>query len=239
MLVSLNVLLPEKGRRNGQGELPVLYLLHGLSDDHTAWVRRTNIDRYAQEAGIAVVMPEVPCRYYTDMRYSMRYSRPYFAYITQELPELCRQLFRISDKREDVMIAGVSTGGYGALKMAVSFPERFCAAASFSGAVERSAQAALMEPAYTVVLEGEDRPENDLFALTAVLAAVEKQDKPQLFLTCGLSDPLYLENLHYRAHLDRLQYPYTYAEWAGGHDWEFWDASLRKAIDWRRNQLVS
>ena len=56
MDTAVTVSLPQKME---EAERPVLYLLHGLGDDHTAWVRRSNIDRYANREGIAVIMPEV------------------------------------------------------------------------------------------------------------------------------------------------------------------------------------
>lgn len=227
MMTSLHVLLPENSsRRNETGEVPVLYLLHGLSDNHSAWLRRTGVDLYAEEAGIAVVIPEVQRSFYTDMRHGL----PYFTYIAKELPDICRRLFRISDKREDMMIAGLSMGGYGALKTAMTFPERYRAAASFSGVAELASFIDLHTPENRAIYDGRLGEENDLFALTAALAADKEREKPQLYITCGLSDALYEGNAHYRAHLDALGYPYTYEEWEGGHSWEFWDASLKKAI---------
>lgn len=117
----------------------MLYLLHGLSDNHSCWLRRTAVDRYAEEYGIAVVMPEVQRSFYCDMAH----GPAYFTYIADELPQICQRLFRLSDKREDTFIAGNSMGGYGALKAALSRPEpglrpllafrvlRMCAAGRF------------------------------------------------------------------------------------------------------------
>ena len=122
MTTSLRISLPDRFLiEQESAALPVLYLLHGLSDDHTAWSRRTSVERYAESAGIAVVMPEVQRSFYTDMVYGLRY----FTYIAEELPALCRRLFPLSERREDTFIAGNSMGGYGALKAALRFPERF------------------------------------------------------------------------------------------------------------------
>lgn len=228
MMTSLYVLLPENDtRRDEEGNVPVLYLLHGLSDNHSCWVRRTNVERYAEEAGIAVVIPEVQRSFYTDMCYGL----PYFRYVAQELPALCQRLFRVSAKRENNMIAGLSMGGYGALKTAMTYPERFRAAASFSGAVELTEFVDRKEPENVAIYGDAILPENDLFGLTKSLAETGKE-KPELYLTCGFSDFLYEENTHYRALLDRVGYSYTYEEWEGGHEWDFWDASIKKAIAW-------
>ena len=129
MDTAVTVSLPQKME---EAERPVLYLLHGLGDDHTAWVRRSNIDRYANREGIAVIMPEVQRGFYTDMVY----GPAYFTYITEELPRLCASLFRVTEDPARTYIAGLSMGGYGALKAALRRPERYAAAGCFSGAVD-------------------------------------------------------------------------------------------------------
>ena len=101
MNTGVTVSLPGE-RRDRTGDMPVLYLLHGLSDDHTSWVRRTDIDRYAEEWGVAVIMPEVQRSFYCDMTNGPRY----FTYIVDELPALCQRLFRVSARREDNFVAG-------------------------------------------------------------------------------------------------------------------------------------
>ena len=143
MCAEMDVILPERTRgqigmegKRGEGKYPVLYLLHGMSDDHTIWQRRTSIERYAADYGIAVVMPSTQLGWYTDMQIGL----PWFTYITQELPAICRSFFpNMSEKREDTFVAGLSMGGYGALKCALRAPETYCAAASLSGAVDVSA----------------------------------------------------------------------------------------------------
>ena len=133
---SMTVLLPQRTTTQigmeghaSDGPPPVLYLLHGLSDDDTIWLRRTSIERYAAPLGLAVVMPQVHRSFYTDQAYGGRY----WTFLTEELPELVGSLFRVSDRREDTFVAGLSMGGYGALKWALRHPERFAAAASLSG----------------------------------------------------------------------------------------------------------
>src|SRR4051795_10646195 len=114
------------------GEPPVLYLLHGLSDDHTAWLRNTSIDRYAAARGLAVVMPQVQRSFYADEVHGGRY----WTFLSEELPEVVGSFFRVSTRREDTYVAGLSMGGYGALKWALREPHRFAAAASLSGALD-------------------------------------------------------------------------------------------------------
>ena len=117
--VQMNVILPQRSRGQiGMKSIeekvdayPTLYLLHGMSDDYTIWERRTSIERYASEKGIAVVMPDGDLSWYTDMKYGGRY----FTFMSDELPAVCRDFFpKMSDKREDTFVAGLSMGGYGA-----------------------------------------------------------------------------------------------------------------------------
>ena len=116
---SANVILPQAAVEKGE-KLPVLCLLHGLSDDHTNWQRRTSIERYADPLGLAVVMPAVNRSFYANMAHGPRY----WDFICEELPQLCAIFFPLSDKRADTFVAGLSMGGYGAFKVALSHPNR-------------------------------------------------------------------------------------------------------------------
>src|SRR5215203_3136864 len=90
---------------------PVLYLLHGLSDDDTIWLRRTSIERYVAPLGLAVVMPQVHRSFYSDEHYGGRY----WTFLSEELPELVASWFQVSQRREDTFVAGLSMGGCGEL----------------------------------------------------------------------------------------------------------------------------
>lgn len=113
-----NLALAETGKPF-RGELPVLYLLHGYSDDHTSWLRRSSIERYLtmdSTRPLICVCPSVQNSFYTDMEYGWKY----YTYLTEELPRLLSRWIRISSKPEDTFIAGLSMGGYGAYKIALS-----------------------------------------------------------------------------------------------------------------------
>jgi len=121
----------------GAEDPPTLYLLHGLSDDDTIWSRRTSVERYVAPLGLAVVMPQVHRSYYTDEVHGNRY----WTFLSEELPAVVDRFFRLSRRREDTFVAGLSMGGYGALKWALRDPDRFAAAASLSGGAELGAAA--------------------------------------------------------------------------------------------------
>src|SRR6185295_10994153 len=108
---SMTVILPQQTTgqigmtgRTGGGAFPTLYLLHGLSDDDSIWLRRTSIERYVAELGIAVVMPQVHRSYYTDEAY----GQPYWTFLSEELPRVASGFFRLSPRREDTFVAGLS-----------------------------------------------------------------------------------------------------------------------------------
>jgi putative tributyrin esterase len=136
LLSSMYVLLPKRTLPDIQNKprkkLRTLYLLHGHSDDHTAWQRYTSIERYAEDLNIAVVMPAVHLSFYNDMAHGGKY----WQFISEEVPALVRDIFPLSSDREDNFVAGLSMGGYGAFKLALTHPERFAAAASLSGALD-------------------------------------------------------------------------------------------------------
>ena len=140
MCTNMDVILPETtvGQigmegHGSNGKCPTLYLLHGMSDDHTIWQRRTSIERYASEYNLAVVMPTTHLGWYTDM--DMGYD--YWTFISKALPESCRRFFpQMSARREDTFAAGLSMGGYGAMKCGLLAPETFSCCASLSGELD-------------------------------------------------------------------------------------------------------
>ncbi len=226
MATAVDVILPDKGDLS---EVKTLYLLHGLTDDCTGWTRYTAVERYARERGLAVVLPEVQRSFYTDMAYGL----PYFTYVSEELPAVCRRMFGLSAARERNYIFGLSMGGYGAMKCALTYPDRYAGAASFSGVadlrrtVERRSLS-LQESEITAIF-GEEKtvpPKDDLFVLAERLCG----DAPGLYLSCGEQDGLYAANCRLDEHLRSLGIVHQFEHWPGAHSWDFWDRSLRVAL---------
>lgn len=235
MDTGLTVYLPQGSRNACSGDRPVLYLLHGLSDNHSTWVRNSMAALYAEQVGMALVCPEVQRSFYMDMDA----GAAYFTYIAEELPRMCRDLFHITDDPAKTYIAGNSMGGYGALKAALRYPKSFAAAGSFSGAVDVKARfqaesfgLSLKERAGAVgdAVQAQD----DLLMLTA-RAVNTGYRLPSLYLTCGLSDFLYEDNKRFRQQLDFLHIPYAYEEWAGEHNWSFWNTSIQRFLQFLGN----
>lgn len=204
-----------------------LYLLHGLSDDHSIWLRRTSIERYASEYGICVVMPAAARSFYTDMKYGQKY----YTYIAKELPKIIREFLNVSDKREDNYVAGLSMGGYGALKIALRECDSFCAGAGLSPAADISHIVKDKERSMPIFGNVKKVPEDeDLFCLAK--KQNNNPNKPRLYIGIGTEDFLYEGNVRFRKLMDELDYDFTYRESAGTHCWEFWDEYIQYVLKW-------
>lgn len=236
---SMTVILPQPAVSTGkpaarQRKHPTLYLLHGLSDDHTIWQRRTSIERHVEAMGLAVVMPSVHRSFYTDMASGYRY----WTFISEELPALARSFFSLSEARQDNFVAGLSMGGYGAFKLALTYPDRYAAAASLSGALDMAQAAKLGDPTWQAEIRLIFGPpnrvagsENDLFYLAKQVAAA-KGPKPRLYQWCGTEDFLCADNTRFRNLAQTLNLPLTYEECPGDHQWKYWDQQIQRVLDW-------
>ena len=231
MQTSMQVVFPQG---EPLGQIPVVYLLHGLSDNATCWQRQVPVERYALKHKLAIVMPEVQRSWYTDMAQGLRY----FSYIHQELPDFCHDTFGLSQKREQNYVMGLSMGGYGAMKCALTQPFRYAGAASFSGALRVDTRLArysgdpqmLREwAAITGHTDEQLGPVADLRDLAQKAAAQDKL--PALYLTCGEQDLLLDANHSFVETLKECGIQHTYEQWPGAHTWEFWQDSLEKALE--------
>jgi putative tributyrin esterase len=236
---SMTVLLPQRTTtqigmdgHSPAGPPPVLYLLHGLSDDDTTWLRRTSIERYAATLGLAVVMPQVHRSFYTDQVYGGRY----WTFLSEELPDLVGSLFRVSDRREDTFVAGLSMGGYGALKWALRQPERFAAAASLSGAVDVAGlRTGRVRPEDRRMFErifGDGDPAGTPDDLTWLLGQADVTRLPPVHLSCGTEDVLIEANIAFRDALSSAGACVTADFGPGQHDWAYWDERIQEVLAW-------
>ena len=243
MCMIMDVILPQntrgqigmKGNRK-DGKYPVLYLLHGMSDDHTIWQRRTSIERYASELGIAVVMPTVHLSFYTDMKYGLKY----WTFISEELPAICREFFpNMSDRRESTFAAGLSMGGYGALKLGLCASQTFGAVACLSGALDMASEIKNrikndstgvfrnIFGSYEELIDSD----NDLMAVAGRLKESGKP-LPKVYIWCGTEDFLYQQNRNAKKRLSELGYDLTYEESPGDHQWKYWDEKIQRVLEW-------
>lgn len=223
---AVNVILPE-----GEGPFPVMFLLHGLSDDHTIWNRRTRLESYLGGTPMIVVMPDGGRGFYCDAAEGYAFAKA----IGVELPQLVRQWFHTTDRW---CVSGLSMGGYGAVRLALDHPETFVSACSLSGALAFARWTNTSEDVRQEFtrITGPDPVggPNDLFAL------VEKLDsgrRPALRIDCGTEDFLIGHNREFHAHLQSLGVPHEYEEHPGDHTWEYWDEHIQPAIAFHKRVL--
>ena len=240
---SMNVIVPQQSStqigmvsKGGRKTYPVLYLLHGLSDDHTIWARRTSIERYVANMNLIVVMPNTHRGFYTDMAAGAKY----WTFLSEELPAVVKGFFPVSGRREDTFAAGLSMGGYGALKLGLRCPEKFAAVAGLSSVTDIGEFVKLDTRGSEFTLEmlrifgpatKVKGSENDLMHLASKLAK-SKQPQPAFFQCCGTEDFLYQDNIKFRNHLKKLKLKLHYQEAPGDHNWGFWDHYIQDVLKW-------
>ncbi len=224
----VNMIIPDQCEK----DIPVVYLLHGLYGDQNSWLRYTAIERYANDRGLAIVMPYAADSFYTDMYYGGNY----YTFITEELPGYLGKLLPLTKDREKTFVAGLSMGGYGAMKIAMANPTRYGACAALSAPLhlvpglagkhnERFVR--IWGPDYATAVPG------SIHDPLATAMALEKKGGPlpRVFQACGTDDGLYSSGLPARAFFEKSRFDYFYGEGPGGHTWDVWDHWIPKALD--------
>lgn len=234
--VSVNILLPQevdsqfgtsiKGENNKK--YPVLYLLHGYSDDHSAWMRRSAIERYVDDKKLIVVMPDGGKSFYRNYGSNDNYRD----FIALELPRFLERYLPANTSRESSYIAGLSMGGYGALAIGLEYLNNYrkiCAMSSVADIVEAFTMECFVKQKIQLFGDIElKNSEHDLFYLLS--KNNNSPIKPKLELSCGTEDFLYHQNAKLINHLKSLNYEFTYDERPGTHNWEFWDESIKNFL---------
>lgn len=242
LMSTMHVLLPQRrladAGRKRRLKNRTLYLLHGHSDDHTAWQRWTSIERYVEDLNLVVVMPAVHLSFYNDMAHGGKY----WQFISEEVPAVVRDMLPLSASRKDNFVAGLSMGGYGAFKLALTHPDRYAAAASLSGALDINEvvkpvkndpmNKAWQEEMRTVFGDLNKVPgsKHDLFRLARRTARARV--RPRLYQCCGTEDFLYADNLRFRDFARKLPLDLTYEDGPGEHNWAYWDMMIQRVLEW-------
>ena len=247
--VPVQVILPADkllapGKSDGSPELfKMLILLHGVFGSCYDWVSRTRVQRLAEARDLCVVLPSGENSFYVDHEGgAYRYGQ----YVGEELPALMRRMFPISPRREDCFIAGLSMGGFGALRNGLKYHDTFAAVASFSGAfiLREPAPGAEDEPignlgsekvCFGTMAEAWDSDKNPLYIarrLAERREAGEDAPLPKIYLSCGTEDGLLAANYATRDAMTGLGFDVTWEEGPGGHAWDVWDRDIERAMDW-------
>lgn len=242
MVTGITVLTPND---YGSGKpYQVAYLLHGLCGNNTDFVDHTMLSVYADQYHCIFIMPEVGRSFYSDMVYGQNF----FSYVSKELPVICKNVFNISAKREDTFVMGVSMGGYGALKSALTYPERYGMCCTFSSGclflkdflgslnqygdtqefTETWGKQFITDFKAAFGENFEWKPEIELLELAKQIK--EMDAAPKFYLTCGKEDGMIDLNRQFSDEMKKLDFDVTYEEWNGNHDWYFFNESLKKAL---------
>lgn len=230
----LKIIVPDPGPMGAAPlrERKVLYLLHGLSDDASAWQRYSSIETLAGAYSLVVVMPSAGRSFYSDLPNGQHY----FTYLTGELPRYLGDLFGLYPGRKDTFIAGNSMGGYGAFKAAFHRPELYGAAASFSGLLSLEfikffPDDPRMDEFSQLFGKLEELPGGEHDPVTWLREAARSgADLPRLYMACSLQEDLYPLNVMFKAAAGEANIEVDYHEAEGRHDWFFWDIQIRRFL---------
>ncbi len=227
--VPYRVILPDD-YATSTARFPVLYLLHGHDGAFGNWSDKTQVASYAAGHPLIIVMPDGASSWYVDGANGEAWE----TYLTADLIADVDKTFRTIRTRDGRMIAGLSMGGYGAIKAGLKHPELYAFVGSFSGALD------ITRPAD--VFHGERRADvmaifgpigsgirtrNDVFALAAAAAPAQV---PYVWIACGTNDPWLEPNREMARALKSRGVPYEYHERPGGHDWTFWDWAIKSLL---------
>jgi len=203
-------------------KFPVLYLLHGYGNNHTTWTGYTNVELYAEERNIAVVMLSAENKSYVNHPEGDQF----YDFIASELPEFICNMFPISEDPKDTYIAGLSMGGYGALVHGLNRPTQFAALGSLSGAIE------INPSALSGGKEKSIDPQFDPSSLAKHLFN-NKETFPKTYIACGEADSLYEINTKFKNQLLEMGVDLTWVSLPKfGHEWRFWDLQIEAFLDW-------
>ena len=216
-----------------------LYLLHGITGNHTDLISETRIRAWAEQRNIAVVMPSGYNAFYLDHPETHNY---YGRFVGQELIAMTRQMFPLSTRREDTFIGGVSMGAYGALRNGLKYCENFGSIIALSTAmivdgfehIISDDLFYLSRPFLESTFGDLDKvvdSDKDPVRLAADLVYCDRP-RPRVFMACGNLDPLAQANRILADKLRGIGLDVQYHEHNGGHDWELWNAVLPQALDW-------
>ncbi len=228
----LTVLMPDDCHK----PLGVLYLLHGMGDDHTTWSSRVDIAgaMMLAHAEFMIVVPDGAGSYFCNIpgpdggRYEDLIVRDVIGYIDANYNTVAERRGRV--------VGGLSMGGYGSLMLAMRHPELFCGVSSQSGAMDFGHEPHPFGKPYPTDLmqllkDHSPDVDYDVFSLATKLAASQDHSFGAMRIDCGMDDYQNDTNRRLHAHLNSLGVPNTYEEFPGGHTWDYWRANFDKTLN--------
>jgi putative tributyrin esterase len=225
---------------------PVVYLLHGVTGQSSDWLERTRIALYATKYDLFIVMVEGDNGWYTDSATVL--ADKYESYILKELMPEVEGRFRVSQERAGRAVAGLSMGGYGAVKFGLKYPETFALVASMSGAFGAGSwtEKDLKDPGpiRDSILstfgppDSPTRAANDLFKLVGKISPDRVPSLPYIYLDCGIQDFLFPFSRDLAALLVERKIPHEYRQLPGDHNWQYWDVQIKEILELTSQRLA-
>jgi len=211
-------ILPEP-QRHGDGPFPVLYQLHGASDDHSAWLVRSRLVDHVAPYPLIVILPDGGLSWWRNAGPRDKYED----FVTADLVRHVAATFRVRPGR--AAIGGLSMGGYGCVRLGLKHPSLFGSIWGHSSSLPTAQQMKQWGIPETEIAS------DDVYAVAQrLLATGPRLSLPKLTFDCGVDDFLLAENRGFHAHLQALDFPHTYTEHPGAHTWEYWDRHVREAL---------
>ena len=241
--VPYNVVLPSDYKSAEAKRYPVIYLLHGLYGNYNNWIALTDLVNYSSSQRFIIVTVEGGNAWYTDN--TAKPNDKYESYIIKELiPEIDKR-YRTLARRDQRAIAGLSMGGYGAIKLGLKYPELFVVAGSFSGAIGAVKVTDTIIPggigksidAIFGPIGSETRKTNDPFAIVRDATPDKVKAFPFIYLDCGTEDILFWHNRDFVALLLEKNVPHEYRELPGAHNWKYWNKQVKEFLEVAESHL--
>lgn len=231
--VNFSAILPHDVCEEPMGGFSAIYLLHGRGDDQRSWLLRSNIERYAIERGLAVVMPDAAKSFYCDAKYGDKY----FTFFIDEFIKKVSRMMRLPYSRDNTYIGGVSMGGYGAIKCALLCPENFAGCLALSPVtditeyVSKDCENGNYDMWRGLFGEELEIPKGDDLFSVADNAYSFVSMCPRMYIACGKLDELYEQNVRFKDFLDSRRIDFTFEQAQAGHEWSFWDVAVQRGLD--------
>ncbi|MDD3244417.1 MAG: alpha/beta hydrolase family protein [Eubacteriales bacterium] len=243
----VNIILPDKPRSKTPAQFygsdrkyKVLWLLHGTFGDYSDWLRKSNIELYACEKDLIVVMPSALNSNYSNWDSCMMgYSA--YDFLTEELMPLVYNWFPASDKREDNFISGLSMGGGGAIKFAANHPDKFAGVAVLSAAprnvdcmIRDNEQIGERARVSIANAGGPEAYANSYENTWRILKERKEAGAllPKMYFAIGKNDFLYDLFSRFRTFAQEIDLGVTFEEFEGyKHEWRFWDMTIQRALE--------
>ena len=233
--VSYRIILPKKYQTEEKERFPVIYLLHGRGGNYRDWTNLTKVSLYSEGYDFIIVSPDGGKEsWYTDNRFQS--GQNYESYLIKELIPAIDAKYRTLASRENRIIAGLSMGGYGAVKFGVKYPEKFFLVGSFSGAMDsviKTQNYPHLTKSIADVFGGENsqiRKDNDITAIINDASAEKLKTFPYIYLVCGTEDHQFQSNKDLNELLTEVKLPHEYRQMPGIHNWAFWDGAIEEFL---------